>query len=173
VHSLINQTFLQLQQQHSELSQWRLTFDFARRRAGACFPNKKLISISRHHIELNEWSTIKDTLVHEVAHALAWERFRERGHGPQWRKQVAKLGGQAKATGHFNLPQAKWVVVWRDLEQKQLTKIAERFRRNSAIRYWALKKRPESLGQLFYVSQSQYRAWCNGKLAFSDIRFYQ
>jgi predicted SprT family Zn-dependent metalloprotease len=173
VQSLIQQRFLELQNQYPELRNWTLKFDSARRRAGACFPGKKLLTISLHHIELNDWVTIKDTLVHEIAHALAWEQFGERGHGPNWRRLVSRLGGQAKATGRFNLPQAHWVIVWRDVERQQLTRIADRFRRSRSIRYWALKNRPESLGQLHYISHRQYQAWQKGELSFSDIRFYQ
>lgn len=173
VKSLIIGAFEQLQQQHCELASWHLSFDFARRRAGACYPTQQRLTISQHHLELNEWPVVKDTLLHEVAHALAWERYREKGHGPYWRQIVKQLGGEAKATGRFKLPEAQWVVVLRDSERKHIVKIADRFRRNRSIRYWVLKGKPESAGKLFYVSQEQYQAWSEQQLSFNELRFYQ
>lgn len=171
--SQIVESFQQLQQTFPQLESWCLAFDFARRRAGACFPTQKRISLSHYHIELNDWPVVKDTLIHEVAHALAWEIYREKGHGKHWQRLVTELGGEAKATGRFNLPRSNWVVVWRNVEQQQMTKVAERFRRNRSIRHWALRGKPESLGQLYYVTQEEYQAWVEQKIEFTEVRFFQ
>jgi predicted SprT family Zn-dependent metalloprotease len=35
---------------------------------------------------------LRDTLLHEMAHAEAWLVHGERGHGPQWRRIARRLG---------------------------------------------------------------------------------
>jgi len=55
---------------HYGLSGWRLRLDHARRRAGQCDYTNKIISLSRHYVRYAEENHIRDTLLHEIAHAL-------------------------------------------------------------------------------------------------------
>lgn len=41
---------------------------------------------------------IQDTILHEVAHALAWERHRYVGHGVQWKLICREIGAIPRAT---------------------------------------------------------------------------
>ena len=52
------------------LSGWELKFSNHKRHLGYCRPKKKLISISRAFMENNPFPVIRDTLLHEIAHAL-------------------------------------------------------------------------------------------------------
>ena len=58
---------------------WDFRWDRATRRFGCCYQNLKRITLSKTLTELNEWDDVKDTLLHEIAHALAGE-----GHGHDW-----------------------------------------------------------------------------------------
>ena len=58
---------------------WEFRWDRATRRFGCCYENLKRITLSKTLTELNEWDDVKDTLLHEIAHALAGE-----GHGHDW-----------------------------------------------------------------------------------------
>lgn len=74
---------------------WSYGTDRAIRRLGCCRPEKKQISLSRHfvaHYLSRNPEQIRRTLLHELAHALAWERRRSRGHGRTWQHYCAALG---------------------------------------------------------------------------------
>lgn len=167
----INQRFLALQQQYPKLASWSIKLDRARRRAGACYVQRKMISISAHHIELNSEATIIDTLLHEVAHALAYEHDRITGHGPLWRKWVKRLGGQPEVTGRFKVPDAPWMLV--HLEGEELRPIAPRHRRNRSIKHFMMRGRPDTRGQLFYVDQVEFERWHHGELSLTDVTLIQ
>lgn len=50
---------------------WRFKFDNAKRRFGCCNYRTQTISLSRYVTELNSRDNVIDTVLHEVAHALA------------------------------------------------------------------------------------------------------
>ena len=49
---------------------WGLELDFAKVRAGACHFGERKISFSRHFLKNSDKKDIKDTVLHEIAHAL-------------------------------------------------------------------------------------------------------
>ena len=171
VFETLQQKFLAYQQHYTELDGWHLGWDHGKRRAGACFPRNKKITISRHHIRLNTEDTIIDTFNHEIAHALAWERHQYVGHGEPWKSIVIQLGGIANARGSFCVPHAPWVLVLRMDDMQTVTKIAERYRRNSKIHLYMLKSQPETRGNLFYLSRQEYIDWCEQSINYSALNF--
>ena len=74
-----------------KLKRWSFRFDHARRRFGCCNFNKKEITLSRTLTELNSPKIVSDTIIHEVAHALAGPRS---AHGEKWKEVVRELGGE-------------------------------------------------------------------------------
>ncbi|WP_159622611.1 SprT-like domain-containing protein [Ruania rhizosphaerae] len=89
------------------LTDWRLTLDSARRRAGLCRYDRRTISLSRHLIPLLEESAVRDTVLHEIAHALAGPRT---GHGPRWRAIAVQIGasGERCLPADAPAPPAPW-----------------------------------------------------------------
>jgi predicted SprT family Zn-dependent metalloprotease len=73
------------------LEGWRFQFDRATRRFGLCDPRKQVISLSRPLTELNDVSEVRETLLHEIAHALT-PRDARGSHGTQWRAMAARVG---------------------------------------------------------------------------------
>ena len=74
---------------------WTFGTDRATRRLGCCRPDRKQITLSRHflaHYLPRHPEQVRRTLLHELAHALAWERRRSRGHGSVWHYYCAALG---------------------------------------------------------------------------------
>lgn len=71
------------------LQAWELRLDCAVRRAGACRWREQTISLSAPLTVLHDEPTVRDTVLHEVAHALAGPRA---GHGPRWREQARAVG---------------------------------------------------------------------------------
>ena len=74
------------------LNDWEFRFDNAVRRSGACHCQKKLITLSPYLTQLNDESSVRNTILHEIAHALAWIGFKEHGHGRKW-KEIANAVG--------------------------------------------------------------------------------
>jgi predicted SprT family Zn-dependent metalloprotease len=88
------QLAFQLMQQHGLFAiGWRFTFDHARRRFGCCNYTRKLISLSRPLTLLNGEPEVRDTILHEIAHALCPP---EEGHGPRWRSKCREIGAKPK-----------------------------------------------------------------------------
>lgn len=73
---------------------WTLVFDNALRRNGSCSYSTKQISVSKHYIKLNTPELIRDTLLHEIAHALTPN---DRGHGRSWKLKCAEIGAMPVA----------------------------------------------------------------------------
>ena len=73
---------------------WKLAFDNAKRRNGACEYGTKTIYLSKHYIKLNSEELIVDTILHEIAHALT---PRDAGHGPLWKAKCAEIGAMPVA----------------------------------------------------------------------------
>lgn len=77
------------------LGDWALVWDRAIRRLGCCKMSRRTLSFSRYYVEAylpRDQESIRRTILHELAHALAWEKHRDRGHGEAWRYWCAVLG---------------------------------------------------------------------------------
>lgn len=100
-----------------QLSDWTATLDNARRRFGVCRMSKKQISLSRHLCELNSDAEVRDTILHEIAHALAWVRHGENcGHDKRWQAICVEIGARPVASFDDEVvqPKAPWILVNRD-----------------------------------------------------------
>ncbi len=80
---------LALLAEHS-LDDWSFRFDRAKRRLGCCNYTTHTISVSRPLTLLNDAATVRDTLLHEIAHALTPGD----GHGARWRQACRRIGAK-------------------------------------------------------------------------------
>lgn len=71
------------------LTDWTFGFDRAKTRAGQCRYGRKAISLSRPLTARHDEAEVRDTVLHEIAHALAGPRA---GHGPRWRAKALAIG---------------------------------------------------------------------------------
>ncbi len=69
---------------------WAFGFDRARRRFGCCNLTLRHITISAPLTLLNDVDEVRDTILHEIAHALT----ENAGHGPQWKAMCVKIGAK-------------------------------------------------------------------------------
>ena len=76
------------------LDDWTLRFSAAWGRLGECRPNRKLIVLSRLHAVGGPPGQVTDTILHEIAHALAGP---EAGHGPAWKEIAERIGAVPKS----------------------------------------------------------------------------
>lgn len=87
------------------LYDWR--FDFARGYtfAGECDYTRRTIRLSRyivdHAIATNSMRSVKDTILHEIAHALVGPTVK--AHGSEWQAVVTAIGGTADIYSDFSL----------------------------------------------------------------------
>ena len=80
-----------LVQRHG-LEGWAVDFDGAKRRAGVCRYDRRVIGLSAPLTRLHDESEVRDTILHEIAHALVGAGA---GHGPVWQAQARAIGCSA------------------------------------------------------------------------------
>lgn len=106
---------LELMTKHG-LHEWVFRFNKSKRRAGVCFfplrngvvvkPGR--IELSVHHCELNDIEVVTDTLLHEIAHALAGEGH---GHDDHWKAICVRIGAKPErcyGTDAVVMPTGRW-----------------------------------------------------------------
>ncbi len=169
IESVINNLILE----YPFLNGWTFEFDNAKRRAGVCKITSKSISISVSHIENNEISVVKDTILHELAHAIAFELYKDSGHGFHWKKIANKIGAIPRARGKFNLAESPWLLVHSCAQTSELKAISQRFRRNKKIKNYFLSGRPETKGELFFINQQQFKQYEQGLLDKNSLVLLQ
>jgi hypothetical protein len=76
------------------LGGWTFRFGRSKRRLGMCDHRRKCIEIAAYYAYFTPEGLVKDTLLHEVAHALAGPGA---GHGPKWKAVAARIGATPKA----------------------------------------------------------------------------
>ena len=76
------------------LTSWRLVFDRAKTRAGVCRFHQREIGLSGPLTRLHSADEVRDTILHEIAHALVGPMHQ---HDAVWRAQAADLGCSTKA----------------------------------------------------------------------------
>ena len=81
------------------LETWTFRFAASRRRLGACHAQPKIIEIGRWHAARGEPRDVTDTILHEIAHALAGAKA---GHGPAWKAVAARIGATPRARTEEN-----------------------------------------------------------------------
>jgi predicted SprT family Zn-dependent metalloprotease len=88
---------------------WTFAFDNATSRLGACHHAKRLISMSRHFVAAADEEAVRQTMIHEIAHALLpvkrWDGT-TMGHGREWKNLARKLGytGERRAVNPGAIP---------------------------------------------------------------------
>lgn len=87
---------------------WVLTFDRARTRAGVCRPRLRQISLSAHLTRLHPEDEVRDTILHEIAHALVGA---EHGHDEAWQAKALAIGSSGQRCSSADAPriEGSWV----------------------------------------------------------------
>ncbi|MGD8149978.1 SprT-like domain-containing protein [Ornithinimicrobium sp. Y1694] len=71
------------------LSGWTFRFDRAKVRAGACHHRTREITLSPHVTAAHDEAQVRETLLHEIAHALVGPQH---GHDSVWRARAIAIG---------------------------------------------------------------------------------
>jgi predicted SprT family Zn-dependent metalloprotease len=91
---------------HHGLVGWRFAFNRRKRAMGLCRYDAQRIELSIHFVESNDAAAVRDTLLHEIAHALAGQAA---GHGPRWRRICRQIGATPARCGDAAMPRGQWV----------------------------------------------------------------
>jgi predicted SprT family Zn-dependent metalloprotease len=99
----------QLMGEHKLLdSGWIFAFNRRRSQSGTCYyPNAVKpgrIELSMHYVQLNGEADVRDTLLHEIAHALAGLV----GHGPLWQAVCRRIGARPDRCTGAAMPKGRW-----------------------------------------------------------------
>ena len=73
------------------LGHWLFQFDRAKRRAGCCKYSRSMITLSIYYVSRNGEEDVRDTILHEIAHALAGPGT---GHGRIWKLKCLEIGAR-------------------------------------------------------------------------------
>ncbi|MCD4527124.1 SprT-like domain-containing protein [Nocardioides sp. cx-173] len=71
------------------LHDWELVFDRAKRRAGICREAERRIGLSAPLTQVHSEEDVRDTILHEIAHALVGARH---GHDRVWKATARRIG---------------------------------------------------------------------------------
>jgi predicted SprT family Zn-dependent metalloprotease len=90
------------------LANWSFAFDNAKTRAGVCRETRRQIGLSRVLTQLHTAAEVRDTILHEIAHALVGVAH---GHDARWRATAVSIGcsGMRCVAEESARPPAPWV----------------------------------------------------------------
>lgn len=139
--------------------------DVSRRVYGYCNLNARRIVLSKKHFDNGTKEGIEDTILHEVAHALAGFEFtgkRLMVHGKLWKKWAVMVGATPKAVTHdktrdtveeeygdyryFIISIIRDVVTVESACQRRLVRLNERM----------VGGKPETEGRLYHIRSEHY-----------------
>lgn len=86
---------------------WKVAWDNGKRRAGACHYHTRTISLSRHILPGASDEEVRETILHEVAHALTPGH----SHDGVWRRKLIEMGGTGARTHSMETPKGRYEVV--------------------------------------------------------------
>ncbi|VGO22819.1 SprT family zinc-dependent metalloprotease [Pontiella sulfatireligans] len=102
----ILKTALELVTGHG-LKKWRFKFDHSTRRAGCCNYRDKTISIAFSLAQAGSDEDIRDTILHEIAHALVGKRH---NHDAVWKAKAMEIGCTGERTHRLQFAPPRWSV---------------------------------------------------------------
>jgi predicted SprT family Zn-dependent metalloprotease len=101
---------IELMDKHGLLDMiWYFEFDNAKRRFGSCNHTYKRITLSKSLVVLNDEARVKNTILHEIAHALVGPKH---GHDFVWKRKAWEIGcdgNRCYSSVKVTQPQSKYI----------------------------------------------------------------
>lgn len=99
-----------LMAKHLDTDVWQFKWSNGVKLFGYCCHQDKTISLSLTMTELNELAKVRDTILHEIAHAMCGPGV---GHGYEWKRTARAIGCSARRcyTPDTVNPPAPWLAV--------------------------------------------------------------
>jgi hypothetical protein len=148
------------------LARWRLTFDDAKTRAGVCRPDRREIGLSRPLVSLYSPGQVTETILHEIAHALAGAGH---GHDAVWRAIAIRIGCSGRRCVPEEAPRVEgaWVGLCRSghrtsahrrpVRVKSCRRCSPRFDR-TALFAWTYRGHPAPLHPTYAAELARLQA---------------
>ena len=106
--ALIKHLALDLLHQHGLAQRgWTFAWDSGKRRAGACHYRTRTISASRYILPMASDENVRETLLHEIAHALTPGHH----HDSVWRAKLIEIGGTGARTHNMETVKGRYDLV--------------------------------------------------------------
>jgi predicted SprT family Zn-dependent metalloprotease len=92
---------------HLPAQGWHFAWNRRKRSLGLCRYREKRIELSLHFVLANDEAQVRETILHEIAHALAGEKA---GHGPAWKNMCGIVGCKPERCdkGQAVMPMGRW-----------------------------------------------------------------
>ena len=84
---------------------WHFAFNRRKRCMGLCRYEKCAIELSEYLVERNSAEEVRDTILHEIAHALVGLGH---GHDAVWRRKCLEIGARPERCGQADMPEGRW-----------------------------------------------------------------
>lgn len=130
---------------------WVAMLDDAKKRFGICRMRAKEISLSRPLVHLNSEEEVRDTILHEIAHALAWIRHRRNcGHDERWKAICVEIGARPERCFDEGVisPESPWALCHG--ESGEVFSTYDRKPSRDAGLVWIRGRKAETLGKLVF-----------------------
>lgn len=139
-------------------SSWSFQWNNRKRTFGICLYTRKTIELSRLMIANQSKADIRDTILHEIAHALTPGAQ----HGPEWKAMARRLGCVPKSTGRTTektRQKLNTVAPWAMMYQDEVIRVFHK-RPTRTIQklphLYLTGRRDETIGKLRIVRNPQY-----------------
>ncbi len=89
-----------------KLAGWVFVYNRGKRTLGMCDFDRRRIELSGHFVARNNEPAVRDTILHEIAHALAGPKA---GHGRAWRAVCKRIGARPERLDREAvMPKGRW-----------------------------------------------------------------
>lgn len=97
---------------------WKIQWNKSEKHLGQCWFDQKVIAISVYMLNSSSEAEFKDTVLHEIAHALVGY---EANHGPVWKAKALEIGCTSNECGQMSVDKSRSITT---AEQKEKTHVA-------------------------------------------------
>lgn len=87
------------------LHDWRFAFNRRKQSMGLCVYERRTVELSIHFVVRNADDEIRDTILHEIAHALVGPKH---GHDTVWKRKCVEIGARPVRCGDAEMPEGRW-----------------------------------------------------------------
>ena len=95
---------LELMELH-RLDDWTFGFNKRKRTLGLCRYDGQTIELSIFLVDRNSREEVRDTILHEIAHALVGP---DHAHDRVWKAKAVEIGARPERCGQADMPQGQW-----------------------------------------------------------------